>query len=134
MFRDVNKVMLIGNVVREPELRYTTSGHAILKFSIATNRNYKSNDEWQKAVSFHDVSLWNDAEAVSKRLIKGTRVYVEGRIEYSSWQGKDGQKKYRTEIVADYVSLQSRYSEVAGEASQGEGPQSEDINPDDLPF
>lgn len=129
MFKDVNKVMLIGNVVREPELRYTTSGHAILKFSIATNRNYKSNDEWQKAVSFHDVSLWNDAEAVSKRLIKGTRVYVEGRIEYSSWQGKDGQKKYRTEIVADYVSLQSRYNEI-----EGGTPQSEDINPDDLPF
>lgn len=149
MFNDVNKVMLIGNVTNDPDLRFTNSGSAVLNFSIATNRSYKLDDDWKDEVTYHNIVLWRTAEPVAKRMKKGTRVYIEGRIQTRSWDGNDGQKKYRTEVVADQITLLARYdgAKDGGGSNDDTPPPSNEpassvsssssddiIDPDDLPF
>lgn len=143
MFGDVNKVQLMGNLVKDPELRFTPSGAAVLNFSIATNRNYKVGEEWKEEVTFHNIVSWRSAENLAKRLKKGSRVYIDGRIQTRSWDGDDGKKQYKTEVVVDNISLISRYNgseELADIPSADDAPSSskgssdETIDPDDLPF
>jgi single-strand DNA-binding protein len=106
MAEGLNKVMLLGNLGADPELRMTPGGQAILKLRLATTENYiDRNNTRQERTEWHQVTLWGKrGEALSKFLKKGERIFVEGRISTSSYE-KDGEKRYRTEVVAENVIL-----------------------------
>jgi single-strand DNA-binding protein len=101
--RSVNKVILLGNLGKDAETKFTPSGVAKTTFSIATSRRWKQGEEWQEATTWHNVVLWRN-DKLGNYLLKGKQVYVEGRLETRSWD-QDGQKRYITEIVADEVIL-----------------------------
>lgn len=101
--RSVNKVILIGNLGKDAETKFTPSGIAKTTFSVATSRRWKQGDEWKEATDWTNVVLWRN-EKVGNYLLKGKQVYVEGRLETRSWE-QDGQKRYATEVVADEVIL-----------------------------
>ena len=108
MPKSINKVILIGNVGKDPEVKYTPSGTPLAKFSMATNERFKDrNDEWQERVEWHNIIAWQGlAEVVGEHVTKGSKVYVEGKLQTSSWEDKQsGEKKYRTEIVARELVL-----------------------------
>src|SRR5258706_196726 len=105
---DLNKVMLIGRLTRDPELRTTPGGANVCQLSIATNYVYTNRESGQKVeqVEYHNVVLWRKlAEIANQYLKKGRRVYIEGRLQTRTWDGKDGQKRSRTEIVADNMIM-----------------------------
>jgi single-strand DNA-binding protein len=116
----VNKVILVGNLGKDPELRYTASGAAVATFSLATSERYKDrNGESQEKTEWHTVVAWRQlAEICGKYLVKGKQVYIEGRIQYRTYDDRDGNKRYVTEIVADQMQMLSRGSE---EGSSGGG-------------
>ena len=149
----LNKVILIGNLTRDPERRSLPSGAAVTSFGLATNRVWKDrNGAKQEDTQFHNVVVFGpQAEVVAQYLKKGSSALVEGRLQTRSWDAQDGTKKYRTEIVADRVQFGSRtgapsagYQAQAGEENQDHGAPApaggeinypeEDINPDDIPF
>jgi single-strand DNA-binding protein len=134
--------MLIGNLTRDPELRYTPSGTAVCSFRLATNRSWTPADggERKEEAEFHRIVAWNKlAELCSQLLVKGRKVYVEGRLQTRNWDTPEGERKYMTEIVAeDMVVLDSRRpaeeeaaagekSEVAAETSKAGEPEVEPI-------
>jgi len=103
---NLNRAQVLGNLTRDPEMRYTPNGQAVTSFSVATNRRWNNREtgEMQEQVEFHNIVVWGkQAEAVTPMLKKGGPVFVEGRIQTRSWEGQDGVKRYRTEIVADSV-------------------------------
>jgi single-strand DNA-binding protein len=104
--RSVNKVILLGHLGKDAETKFTPSGVARTNFTIATNRRWKDQQtgEWKEITDWHTVVLWR-SENLTNYLTKGKQVYVEGRIENRSWEDKDGQKRYATDIVADDVIL-----------------------------
>lgn len=111
MAKSLNKVQLIGNLTRDPELRYTPNGTAVCSFSIATNRNWTlESGEKKEEVEFHRIVAWNKlAEICSQFLTKGKKVYVEGRLTTRSWTAQDGTQKQSTEIIiSDMILLDSR--------------------------
>src|SRR3979411_2507906 len=123
---NLNKVMLIGRLTRDPEMRYTPSGSPVTSFSLATNRYGQSADgEKKEYTDYHNVVVWNIgkrnlAEIAGQYLHKGSLVYVEGRLQTRSWEGQDGQKRTTTEINAQDVQfLESRGA--SGGAGGGEG-------------
>ena len=149
----LNKAFVFGNLTRDPELRALPSGMNVCSFSIATNRVYKDRDgKKQEQTDFHNVVVFGrQADTVAQYLKKGSSAFVEGRMQTRSWEGKDGEKKYRTEIVADRVQFGPKGSGARSTSSgQGGGRDSEaepveaqgagieypkdDINPDDIPF
>lgn len=100
----LNKVILIGNLTRDPELRYTPSGLAIAKFGLAVNDKFKQGDEWKEKVNFIDIVVWGkQGENCSEYLAKGRSVCVDGRLQYSSWETEEGQKRSKIEVVAERV-------------------------------
>jgi single-strand DNA-binding protein len=149
----LNKAMVFGNLTRDPELRSTPGGQQVCSFSIATNRIYKKADGSKgEDAQFHNIVVWGrQAETCAQYLKKGSSAYIEGRLQTRSYDNKEGQKQYRTEIVAETVQFGPRSQ--GGGASRDEGssyspaptaskapkedsidyPQ-EDINPDDIPF
>ena len=122
MPKSVNKVILIGNVGKDPEVRYTASGTPVAKFSLATNEKFKDrNDEWQERTEWHTVVAWQRlAEIVGEYVSTGLKVYIEGKLQTSSWEDKQsGERKYRTEIVArDIVLLGARENDGASNNRQ----------------
>lgn len=105
---DLNKVMIIGRLTRDPELRTTPSGINVCQIGLATNFVYNNQQTGQKVeqVEYHNVVMWRKlGEIAAQYLKKGRRVYVEGRLQTRSWDGKDGQKRSRTEIVADNMIM-----------------------------
>lgn len=107
--RNLNKVMLIGNLTRDPEMRYTPQGNAVASFVVATNREWLVGGEKKQAADFHNVVSWNKlAEICGQLLKKGTKVYVEGRLQTRSWNDTQGIKKYKTEIVVDDMIILSK--------------------------
>ena len=102
----LNKCMIIGNLGRDPEMRYTPSGQAVTQFTVATNRNYRdAQGEWQSETEWFRVVAWAQlAERVAENLRKGMKVYVEGRLQTRQWE-KEGQKHYTTEVKADKFVL-----------------------------
>jgi single-strand DNA-binding protein len=112
MAKSVNKVILVGNLGKDPEVKYTPSGTPVAKFSLATNERYKDKGgEWQDRTEWHNIVAWQRlAEIVGEYVKKGSKIYLEGRLQTSSWEDKQsGEKKYRTEIVAsDLVLLGGR--------------------------
>jgi single-strand DNA-binding protein len=121
MAKSVNKVILLGNVGQDPEVKYTASGVPVAKVSLATNERFKDrNDQWQNKTEWHSVVAWQHlAEIVGEYVRKGSKLYVEGKLQTSTWEdGQNGEKKYRTEIVArDIVLLGSRDN---GQEDRGE--------------
>ena len=107
--RSVNKVILIGHVTRDPELRQTTSGHPITTLSIATNRTWvTSASDRQESTEFHDLVAWGKlAEICHKYVGKSTAIYVEGRLHTRKWEAQDGSKRYKTEIVITELNILS---------------------------
>lgn len=118
---NLNKVFLVGNLTRDPELRTLPSGTAVTSFGVATNRVWRNQQgERQEDVQFHNVVVFGrQAETVSQYLTKGSLVLIEGRIQTRSWDSKDGSKQYRTEIVAERIQFGPR-----GASRQG-GPKNE---------
>lgn len=110
----VNKIMISGNLTRDPELRYTPGGAAIIKFSVATNRRYKSQDgEPRKEVCYFDVTMFGKrAEVINKYFIKGSPIYIEGRMKYEQWEDSAGNKRNRLVVIAENF-------EFAGSAKDG---------------
>ena len=117
MAKSVNKVILIGNLGKDPEVRYTPNGTAVASFSLATNERYKDKEgNWQDRTEWHKITAWQRlAEIAGEYLKKGRTVYIEGRLQTRSWDDKEsGQKKYSTEIVANDLVL-------LGGQGQGQG-------------
>jgi single-strand DNA-binding protein len=108
-----NNVTLIGNVTRDPELRFTPSGQATATFGLAVNRRWQNRQtqEWEEAVSFFDIVLWRElAENAAESLHKGSRVIVTGRMEQRSWETQEGDKRSKVEVIADEVGPSLRWA------------------------
>lgn len=113
----LNKVLLIGNLTRDPELRSTPSGQSVATFSIATNRVWKDQQtgERKEAAEFHNIVVWRRlAEIAGQYLRKGSKIFIEGRMQTRSWQGQDGNKRYTTEIVAENMQMLDRKPQQGG--------------------
>jgi single-strand DNA-binding protein len=102
----LNKAMIIGNLGRDPEMRYTPSGQAVTQFTVAVNRNFKGqNGEWQEETEWFRVVVWGQqAERAAEYLKKGNKVYIEGRLQTRQWEDQTGAKRYTTELVANQVT------------------------------
>lgn len=126
----LNKVLLIGNLTRDPELRSTSSGQSVSSFGLATNRVWKdqSTNEKKEAVEFHNIVMWGRlAEISGQYLRKGSKIFLEGRIQTRSWQDQSGSKRYTTEIVAENMQMLDRKPQTGTPyqpASQPNSPQS----------
>lgn len=133
----LNKVILIGNAGKEPELRYLANGTAQATFSLAVNRSLRGPDgEWKQETDWFNVVAWKElAERLSGTVPKGTQVYVEGRLSIRSWDGADGKKQYRTEVVASQVlTLGKREQRDGDSGGWGSAGKRESVDADDLPF
>lgn len=145
----VNKVILIGNLGKDPEVRHLENGASVANFSIATSETYtdKNSGEKKENTDWHDVVLWRGlAEVAEKYLRKGMKIYVEGRLKKRSWQDKDGQTRYTTEVVADQLTILTRpegtektsntpnYSAPGTPATPDKLKDFRDDETDDLPF
>lgn len=149
----LNKAFIIGNLTRDPELKALPSGMSVASFSVATNRVWKdAKGAKQESADYHNIVVFGrQAETAAQYLKKGSSVYVEGRMQTRSWDGQDGKKQYRTEVVADRIQFGDR----RGDGSSAPAPKSspaaakednsldnmpsmdypdEEINPEDIPF
>ena len=133
----LNKVLLIGNLGKNPEVRYTASGMAVATFSLATSEKFKNKGgEWEERTEWHNVTLWDRlAEIAGEYLGKGKTVYLEGRLQTRKWQDKEGKDRYTTEIVGEKMQMLSkkdsgRDSDPAADSFQ----QPPDVSGDDIPF
>jgi single-strand DNA-binding protein len=138
MATGVNKVILIGNLGRDPEIRYTQSGSAVANFSIATTERWTSREgEAQERTEWHRIVAWGKlAEICGEYLKKGKQVYIEGSLQYRDYEDRDGNTRYVTEIKARDMQMLGRRGDEAGyggpsEADQGEGTS---VTDDDIPF
>jgi single-strand DNA-binding protein len=115
----VNKVTLIGNLGRDPEVRRLENGAVVAKFSVATTENYRDKSgDWQSQTEWHDVVAWRHlAERAEKQLKKGAQVYVEGKLTHRSWEDQDGNKRYTTEVLANMFRLLGRREDQSDDSS-----------------
>ena len=115
----VNRVILLGNLGRDPEVRHLDSGAAVAKFSLATTESYKDRSgEWQEQTEWHEIVVWRSlAERAESQLKKGYRVYLEGKLTHRSWQDQDGNNHKTTEVVGSYFRLISKPREDYGGGS-----------------
>jgi single-strand DNA-binding protein len=114
-----NTVTVVGNLTRDPELRFTTGGKGIASFGLAVNRRYQQNGEWQEKVSFFNVSAWDNlGENAAASLTKGTRVIVTGRLEQREYETQQGEKRNVVEIVADEIGPSLRWARAEVERTQ----------------
>lgn len=155
---DFNQAIVLGNLTKDPELRYTPKGQAVTSFSVATNRRWTNKDDGQQqeATEFHNVVAWGKlAEICSQILYKGRKALIVGRLQTRSWEGQDGNKRYTTEIVADHISATGqpkstnesaisdsqstnikpdKKDDVSSEKPSNTSKADEEINLDDIPF
>lgn len=143
MAMNLNKALIIGNLTRDPETRTTTGGQSVASFSVATSRRWKdkTSGEPKEQTEFHNVVAWGRlSEIVTQYLKKASKVFVEGRIQTRSWEDQSGQKKYRTEIIAENIIMLDRAGQgnaaaaPAPSASAPAVPDDEVINVEDIPF
>lgn len=145
----LNKAIIVGNLTRDPEKRALPSGMTVTSFSVATNRVWMKDGAKQEATEYHNIVVFGrQAETSAQYLKKGQNVMIEGRIQTRSWDGQDGKKNYRTEIVADRVQFGAKTggggsnpqtdAEAPQESPKDDGNQidypEDDINPEDIPF
>lgn len=129
----LNKVFLLGNLTRDPELRYAPSGAAVASFGLAVNRKYKQGDELKEETCFIDITVWNkQAETCTEYLKKGSAVLVEGRLNYRSWETNEGQKRSKLEVVAINIQFMPRPGQTEGNQEQKSSEPSG--VEDDIPF
>ena len=130
----LNKVMIIGNVGTEPEMRFTPNGNPVTSFRVATNRIYTAPDgEKKQETDWFTVVAWNKlAEQCNQFLGKGRLVYVEGRLHNRSWEGQDGQKRYRTEVVANRVTFLDRQASAALPEDRPDDTEADEAIPEDI--
>lgn len=152
MALSLNKVLIIGNCTRDPEMRTIPSGQSVATFGIATNRRWKDQQsgEWKEQAEFHNIVAWARlAETCGQYLKKGSRVYIEGRLQTRTWEDQTGVKKSRTEVVAEQMIMLDRPGATAAmpaaaaavpnatpqdTAAQPAPQQEEEINVEDIPF
>lgn len=148
----LNKVLIVGNLTRDPELKSLPSGAKVTSFSVATNRVWSDQQgKRQEATDYHNIVVFGrQAETSAQYLKKGSNVLIEGRLQTRSWDGQDGKKQYRTEIVADRVQFGNRPGVGAPTAGGSSAPKGDDmmpsaemdvieypendLNPEDIPF
>lgn len=141
---NVNKVILVGNITRDPELKTVPSGQQVCSFSLATNEVFVSNGQKQERAEFHNIVAWGKtAENIGRYMRKGSQIYIEGKLQTRSWD-KDGVKHYRTEVVALNVQFGAKpknatadnYDQGAGYEDQGQPPvgAEDEIRVEDIPF
>lgn len=132
MARGLNKVMIIGNLGRDPEMRYTPSGKPVTSFSVAVSRSWvKPEGDRTETTDWFNIVAWGRlAEICSQYLTKGSMVYVEGRLETRSWEAENGQKHYRTEVVASDVNILERRGRAGEESAPMDTslPETESMN------
>lgn len=150
---NLNKVFIIGRLTADPQLRTTPSGMEVAAFGVATNRNWTDKSgEKKESTEFHNVVVWGkQANIVNQFLGKGSTIFIEGRLQTRSWEGKDGQTRRTTEVIAERIQLGPRPSGAGNRTGSGDrSPESqestkkeempiidiegEDIKPEDLPF
>jgi len=134
----LNRVLLIGNLGKDPEVRYTASGTAVASFSLATSEKFKNKGgEWEERTEWHNVTLWGRlAEIACEYLAKGKTVFIEGRLQTRKWQDKDGKDRFTTEIVGEKMQMLSR-REGTGNTEGAASESHEDVplpNDDEIPF
>ncbi|MFA5954311.1 MAG: single-stranded DNA-binding protein [Patescibacteria group bacterium] len=149
MAMSLNKVLIIGNLTRDPETRATPSGQNVTTFGVATNRSWKTpTGEKQERTEFHNIVAWGKLAEIAERFLgKGRKVYIEGRLQTREWEGQDGAKRSRTEIVAENFIMLDRSGDAAGgpfrpstpQPSSDEGVQSapneeDEIQLENIPF
>ncbi len=132
-----NKVFLMGNLTRDPELRYTASGTALASFGIAVNRKFKQGDEWKDEACFVDITVWGkQGENCSEYLSKGRPVFIEGYLRFSTWEADGGQKRSKLDVTANTVQFLGGRGDNPG--SSGGGSPAQDSpsmhGDDDVPF
>ena len=137
----LNKVMLIGNLGKDPEVRYTASGQAVASFSLATSEKFKNKSgDWEERTEWHNVTLWGkQAEIAGEYLAKGRTVFIEGRLQTRKWQDKSGNDRYTTEIVGERMQMLSPKGERRSDAPSGPAPaggsyEEPPFQDDDIPF
>ena len=123
-----NKVLLMGNLTRDPELRYTSSGAAVASFGLAGNRKFKQGEDWKDEVCFVDITVWaKQGENCAQYLNKGSLVFHEGRLNYQTWE-TDGQKRNKLEVVANNVQFLTRQGDkVSMDTGSASTPPADDI-------
>lgn len=148
---DLNKAMVIGRLTRDPETRTTPSGQNVCNFAVATNRTWTDQGgSKQERVEYHNVVSWGKlAEICSQYLTKGKKVYIEGRLQTQDWEGKDGVKRYKTEIVAENMIMldgggaapggnnnfsQSAPAQNSQPSAPTSEPSTEEVSIEDIPF
>lgn len=136
--RSLNKVQLIGNLTREPEMRYTTGGTPVVTFGLATNKSWKDqNGELKEIAEFHNIVAWNKmAEICQQLLAKGMKVYIEGSLSTRSWEAEDGSTRYKTEVrVDDMILLDSKGKQGGGvvESAPEKEEESKDVEEEAAP-
>lgn len=110
MFKDINRVEIMGRVTQVPEVKYTNSGTAYVVLNVATNRNIKRGDEWTKEVTYHAITFWAKvAEKIGEKVLKGTKVWIEGRLFLNRYETKDGNKVSKLVIMGNDISLLEGY-------------------------
>ena len=135
----VNKVILVGNLGKNPEVKYLDSGVAVANFSLATTENYKNKEgERVSQTEWHNIVLWRGlAEVAEEWLKKGSSVYIEGKIKTRKWEDKDGNTRYNTEILADNMTMlggKSNADATSPVSSESTTSKSSEDTADDLPF
>jgi single-strand DNA-binding protein len=144
----LNRATILGNVTRDPESRTTTSGQSVVSFSVATSRRWKDQQsgELKEATEFHNCVAWGKlAQTIGTYVHKGSKVYLEGRLQTRSWDDPTGAKKYRTEVIAENLILLDKKGETAAAGAptsapaadptaQPATPTEEEINIEDIPF
>ena len=139
----LNKVMLIGNLGKDPEVRFTASGQAVASFSLATSEKFKGKSgEMEERTEWHNITLWGKlAEIAGEYLSKGKTVYIEGRLQTRKWQDKNGNDRYTTDIVGDRMQMLSAKGERSGggepsstQKSGGSSYEEPPFQDDDIPF
>ena len=118
-----NSVTLVGNITRDPELRFTPAGQAVATFGMAVNRRYQKNGQWEEQTSFFNVTAWGTlGENASNSLNKGARILVSGRLEQRSWETQEGDKRSVVEVVADEIGPSLRWATAKVEKNERRGP------------
>ncbi len=146
MARGVNKVILLGNLGKDPDLRITPSGTSVATFSIAVNRNVKEGDSWKEQTEWVRCVAWDkQAETIGQYVKKGNQLYVEGRLQTREWTDKENVKRYTTEVVVQEFNLIGGKSQSSGEGDEWTAPsapaksntrynEAEEMEPEDIPF
>ena len=132
----LNKVMLIGNLGKDPEVRFTASGQAVASFSLATSEKFKGKTgEWEERTEWHNITLWGKlAEIAGEYLSKGKTVYIEGRLQTRKWQDKSGNDRYTTDIVGDKMQMLSAKGERSSGGEPSSAPKSGGSSYEEPPF